>query len=56
MDSVFYSCEEHVDCVIDDFLNLYNETPNVDLLYSYDEKYCKYCNEYAKYIVSFIKL
>lgn len=46
----FYSCEEHVDCVIDDFINLYEFFP--ELNYCEDLKHrCNYCESYAKYVL-----
>lgn len=57
MSEKFYSCEFHIECVIDDFINLYDGlTP---ILNFNDPKlnyvYCNYCSEVAKYIVDYIE-
>ena len=47
----FYSCDEHIDEVIDDFINLYNETPEIIFNNEFNEICCNYCSNYAKYLL-----
>lgn len=51
----FYSCESHVEYVIDDFINLYGVTPEFNFNDNFNEVYCDYCYEFAKYVLSFIE-
>lgn len=51
----FYACDNHIDDVIDDFINLYGITPNLNLNEEREKNYCNYCLEYGKYILIFSK-
>lgn len=51
------ACDEHLDMVIDDYINDYEESPDIysvddeDLEQELKVKKCKYCNEKAKYSI-----
>lgn len=56
-DKNFYACESHVDCIIDDFINLYGLTPNLNLNdININYVCCNYCNKIAKYVLDFIEI
>ncbi len=47
----FYACDEHIDEVIDDFINMYNETPELVFNNQLKENCCNYCSNNAKYLL-----
>lgn len=56
MNKKFYSCESHIDCVIDDFIKIYGLTPNLNFNdFKLNYVYCNYCDKVAKYIVDSIE-
>jgi CxxH/CxxC protein (TIGR04129 family) len=51
------ACEEHIDMAIDDFVNTYEEPPEMRLLEETTvseeiHSKCKYCGEKAKYLLT----
>ena len=51
----FYACESNVEYVIDDFINLYGVTPELNFNDNINEVCCEYCHEFAKYVLRFIE-
>lgn len=49
----FYSCGEHVEDVIEDWINKFRDFPNIEIINDKKEDFiCRYCNKDVKYIVS----
>lgn len=44
-----YSCNEHIDMAIDDYVNTYEVAPNIEIC---KDKKCNYCQEKSEYVVS----
>lgn len=53
MEYVFYACDDHINYVIEDFINLYGITPDFDFNKDMERNYCNYCLEYGKYVLIF---
>lgn len=51
LNGVYYSCEDHLDIVMDDFINKYEIFPKLEL--DKEINYCNYCDKYSKYIVTY---
>ncbi len=47
--SQIYTCEEHIDIGIDDFVNYIKQAPNIETV---KDKKCDYCEEKAVYKIS----
>ena len=47
----FYACEEHIEDIIDDFINVYNISPNIIFTNETCKNYCNYCDYCAKYML-----
>ena len=52
MKKVIYACDEHVDYIIDDFINNYNVAPDINLVNGMNCS-CEHCSELVKYMISF---
>lgn len=48
----YYSCDNHIEYVIEDFINKYESTPNLELDIPESSNYCNYCNNYAIYVIT----
>jgi CxxH/CxxC protein (TIGR04129 family) len=48
MDKTIYACEEHVDMAIDDYVNEFEEAPEV---LKEEINQCRYCQSKAFYVV-----
>jgi CxxH/CxxC protein (TIGR04129 family) len=44
-----YACEEHIDFVMEDFIDQYNVAPTLELIKATDDKPCVWCKQHAVY-------
>lgn len=47
----FYACDEHIEYVIDDFINLYESNPKLDYCEISNQVCCNYCDNFARYVL-----
>lgn len=51
--SIWYACEEHVDIVLEDFIDTFEVSPLMDLcLPSSPQAKCRWCGKKPKYLLA----
>jgi CxxH/CxxC protein (TIGR04129 family) len=46
-----YACQEHIDYVMEDFIDKYSVAPTMELLDKKEQKKCDWCDQPADYLL-----
>lgn len=52
INNIYYSCNEHIEYIIEDFINNCELVPNLELDLTEHINYCNYCNNHAIYVIT----
>lgn len=46
-----YACQEHIDYIMEDFIDKYTVAPTMELIDNGEHKKCDWCNQPAAYLL-----